>query len=73
MTHESNMIFHNLIIYFKKLLLMQLLLMKRGGQIIYAGPLGHQSHKLIEYFEVSIEALLFFIHHMNFGCVSFIL
>jgi hypothetical protein len=47
--------------------------MKRGGQIIYAGPLGHQSHKLIEYFEVSIEALLFFIHHMNFGCVSFIL
>jgi hypothetical protein len=47
--------------------------MKRGGQIIYAGPLGHQSHKLIEYFEVSIEALLFFIHRMNFGCVSFIL
>ncbi|KAK2418391.1 pleiotropic drug resistance protein [Trifolium repens] len=29
----------------------ELLLMKRGGQIIYAGPLGHQSHKLIEYFE----------------------
>jgi hypothetical protein len=36
--------------------------MKRGGQIIYAGPLGHQSHKLIEYFEVSIVAFLFFIH-----------
>ncbi|KAK7279559.1 hypothetical protein RJT34_24612 [Clitoria ternatea] len=29
----------------------ELLLMKRGGQIIYNGPLGQQSHKLIEYFE----------------------
>ncbi|GMH30152.1 hypothetical protein Nepgr_031995 [Nepenthes gracilis] len=29
----------------------ELLLMKRGGQVIYAGPLGHHSHKLIEYFE----------------------
>ncbi|XWS11667.1 hypothetical protein CRYUN_Cryun37aG0019100 [Craigia yunnanensis] len=29
----------------------ELLLMKRGGQIIYAGPLGHNSHNLIEYFE----------------------
>ncbi|KAF5183388.1 pleiotropic drug resistance protein 2-like [Thalictrum thalictroides] len=29
----------------------ELLLMKRGGQIIYAGPLGHDSVKLIEYFE----------------------
>ncbi|KAA8550206.1 hypothetical protein F0562_001890 [Nyssa sinensis] len=28
-----------------------LLLMKRGGQMIYAGPLGRRSHKLIEYFE----------------------
>ncbi|KAG8647082.1 hypothetical protein MANES_09G058632v8 [Manihot esculenta] len=28
-----------------------LILMKRGGQIIYAGPLGHHSNKLIEYFE----------------------
>lgn len=27
--------------------------MKRGGQVIYAGPLGHHSHKLVEYFEVS--------------------
>lgn len=27
--------------------------MKRGGQVIYAGPLGHQSQHLIEYFEVS--------------------
>ncbi|XP_020585995.1 pleiotropic drug resistance protein 2-like isoform X2 [Phalaenopsis equestris] len=29
----------------------ELLLMKRGGQLIYAGELGHQSSKLIEYFE----------------------
>ncbi|KAL2933657.1 ABC transporter G family member 39 [Bienertia sinuspersici] len=29
----------------------ELLLMKRGGQVIYAGPLGHRSHKLVEYFE----------------------
>lgn len=25
--------------------------MKRGGQVIYAGQLGRQSHKLVEYFE----------------------
>ncbi|TMW96780.1 hypothetical protein EJD97_006784 [Solanum chilense] len=29
----------------------ELLLMKRGGQVIYAGPLGHHSHLLIEYFQ----------------------
>ncbi|KAG9444439.1 hypothetical protein H6P81_015779 [Aristolochia fimbriata] len=29
----------------------ELLLMKRGGQVIYAGSLGHHSYKLIEYFE----------------------
>ncbi|WOL15669.1 hypothetical protein Cni_G24450 [Canna indica] len=29
----------------------ELLLMKRGGQSIYAGPLGHHSQKLIQYFE----------------------
>ncbi|XP_054800906.1 ABC transporter G family member 39-like [Prosopis cineraria] len=29
----------------------ELMLMKRGGQVIYGGPLGHHSHKLIEYFE----------------------
>uniref|UniRef100_A0A0D9XTN9 ABC transporter domain-containing protein n=1 Tax=Leersia perrieri TaxID=77586 RepID=A0A0D9XTN9_9ORYZ len=28
-----------------------LLLLKRGGQVIYAGELGRQSHKLVEYFE----------------------
>lgn len=32
---------------------LQLLLMKRGGRVIYAGPLGSNSHKLVEYFEVS--------------------
>ncbi|KAL6202872.1 hypothetical protein ACLB2K_026576 [Fragaria x ananassa] len=29
----------------------ELFLMKRGGQVIYAGPLGDRSHKLVEYFE----------------------
>eukprot|EP01018_Ginkgo_biloba_P025422 Gb_41757 [translate_table: standard] len=29
----------------------ELLLLKRGGQVIYAGPLGRNSHKIIEYFE----------------------
>ncbi|CAL5391490.1 unnamed protein product [Camellia sinensis] len=29
----------------------ELLLMKRGGNVIYAGPLGRHSHKLVKYFE----------------------
>lgn len=29
----------------------ELLLMKRGGQVIYSGPLGKNSHKIIEYFQ----------------------
>ncbi|XP_057500295.1 ABC transporter G family member 32-like [Actinidia eriantha] len=29
----------------------ELLFMKRGGEVIYAGPLGPKSYKLIEYFE----------------------
>ncbi|KAJ0964794.1 hypothetical protein J5N97_025932 [Dioscorea zingiberensis] len=29
----------------------ELLLMKRGGQVIYSGPLGRHSQKIIEYFE----------------------
>ena len=29
----------------------ELLLLKRGGQVIYAGPLGHRSKHLIEYFQ----------------------
>ncbi|KAL5060201.1 hypothetical protein RYX36_031805 [Vicia faba] len=32
-------------------LYLRLLLMKRGGRVIYAGPLGRHSHKLVEYFE----------------------
>ncbi|KAI5075448.1 hypothetical protein GOP47_0009524 [Adiantum capillus-veneris] len=31
----------------------ELLLMKRGGQVIYAGPLGRRSQNVIEYFEVT--------------------
>lgn len=34
-------------------MLPQLLLMKRGGQVIYGGPLGHHSRLLVEYFQVS--------------------
>lgn len=34
---------------------LQMLLMKRGGQTIYMGPLGQRSHKLVEYFEVNID------------------
>ena len=30
----------------------ELFLMKRGGQVIYSGPLGRNSHKIVEYFEV---------------------
>ncbi|KAL0341974.1 UNVERIFIED_CONTAM: ABC transporter G family member 35 [Sesamum calycinum] len=29
----------------------ELLLMKRGGQVMYAGPIGQQSQKVIDYFE----------------------
>ncbi|CAI0544219.1 unnamed protein product [Linum tenue] len=29
----------------------ELLLMKRGGRVIYAGPLGHESIELVRYFE----------------------
>lgn len=31
--------------------LLQLLLLKRGGRVIYAGELGHNSQKLVDYFE----------------------
>jgi hypothetical protein len=33
----------------------QLLFMKRGGQLIYAGPLGSKSRNLVEFFEVWSE------------------
>ena len=39
----------------------ELLLMKRGGQIIYLGPLGRNSHKIVEYFEVFYLRATFFI------------
>lgn len=52
----------------------QLLLMKRGGQVIYAGELGCNSHKLIEYFEVSffstVYTLFFNIVKLDL-CLSF--
>jgi len=38
--------------YLTHCIVLQLLLMKRGGQVIYFGPLGRNSHKIIEYFEV---------------------
>ena len=37
----------------------ELLLMKRGGRIIYFGPLGEHSRDLIQYFEVSLLYLDF--------------
>lgn len=36
-------------------LLVQLFLLKRGGEEIYVGPLGRHSSHLIEYFEVSLK------------------
>ena len=37
---------------------LQLLLMKRGGQEIYVGPLGRHSAHLVRYFEVSFHDLV---------------
>ncbi|CAN0878151.1 ABC transporter G family member 29 [Linum grandiflorum] len=46
----------------------ELLLMKRGGQVIYAGPLGRNSNKIVEYFEVTNLSLLFeSVHFMSCG------
>lgn len=36
------------------LYVMQLFLLKRGGEEIYVGPLGRHSSHLIKYFEVSM-------------------
>lgn len=36
----------------------ELLLMKRGGQVIYSGQLGQNSCKVVEYFEVFYKLLL---------------
>ena len=38
----------------------ELLLMKRGGQVIYSGQLGRNSQKIIEYFEVLLHILKIF-------------
>ncbi|KAL8458358.1 hypothetical protein ACS0TY_036029 [Phlomoides rotata] len=36
----------------------ELLLLKRGGKVIFAGPLGQQSQEVISYFEVHWITLL---------------
>lgn len=38
---------------------MQLLLMKRGGRVIYGGKLGTNSQIMIDYFQVFLRLLLF--------------
>jgi hypothetical protein len=36
----------------------QLILMKNGGNVIYSGPIGEQSCKVIEYFEVVLLEMI---------------
>lgn len=43
----------------------ELLLMKRGGRMIYSGPLGTHSQKVIEYFEV-----IKFLTHLLFNTID---
>jgi ABC-type multidrug transport system ATPase subunit len=43
----------------------ELLLMKRGGQVIYSGPLGRNSCKVIEYFEVFYKLLSLYKRYIN--------
>ena len=45
----------------------QLILLKNGGRIIYSGPLGKHSSRVIEYFEVSFQLIIFdfIIFHRN--------
>jgi ABC-type multidrug transport system ATPase subunit len=45
----------------------ELLLMKRGGQVVYAGPLGDHSSQLIEYFEVRPGVCLYSFPRPAFG------
>lgn len=45
---------------------LQLLMMKRGGELIYAGPLGPNSCKLIDYFQVK----KLFSTTSNIGCFT---
>jgi hypothetical protein len=51
------------------LLIFQLLLLKRGGQVIYAGELGRHSHKLVEYFEVR-SLFLMCVHRVWDICIE---
>lgn len=65
--HYSSLFDSKDVCFYKSLFPWQLLFMKRGGQVIYAGPLGPRSCKLVDYFEVSEVAstvsdlLLFFL------------
>lgn len=45
--------FFNLLLPITSNLPMQLLLMKRGGRVIYGGLLGVNSQNLIDYFQVT--------------------
>lgn len=50
--------------------------MKRGGQVIYSGPLGRNSHKVVEYFEVINYLIIIFMqlnHNLApFACMNLI-
>lgn len=71
----------NFLLHFMKYLCFmfpQLILMRRGGELIYTGPTGKHSSKVIEYFEASLyqtQTLLFdpllFLHKTNSQWFSF--
>ena len=46
--------------------MLQILFMKKGGKLIYAGTLGSNSHKLIDFFEVCWSLLLSIKHPFTF-------
>lgn len=49
----------------------QLVFMKRGGELIYAGPLGPRSYKLVDYLEVCyfLYYLSFFVNLLEHICI----
>lgn len=47
------------LLFFLNLKNVQLLLMKRGGQVIYGGKLGQHSKVMVDYFQVLVLSLLF--------------
>ncbi|KAF3328187.1 Pleiotropic drug resistance protein 4 [Carex littledalei] len=49
----------------------ELFLMKRGGEEIYVGPLGHQSKDLISYFEVTIELPYVLVQSVLYGVIVY--